>query len=261
MKWIDAHCHLADPRLDLGRDALLAQARVAGIGRWIQGGVDPADWDRQLELVARYPGEIVPVFGLHPWRAALSSESAIKHAVAELEKRLEDAPLMGEMGLDLVPRHADGEGLGRQELAFRLQLELAKRSNKPLVLHVVRGHEQALRYLTEAGELPAGGLIHSFSGPYETAKAYVDLGFLVSVGTAVCRLGHAALKAAIKRLPASALVVETDSPDQAIAGAGALNEPVALLEVARAVASLRGVSREEILDTATENMNRILRGL
>ncbi len=80
MEFWDAHSHLAEPRLDSERENFLKVAEAKGIRGWIQGGIEPADWDRQRALKARYPGQILTAFGLHPWWLADTDKSAVDSA-------------------------------------------------------------------------------------------------------------------------------------------------------------------------------------
>jgi TatD DNase family protein len=262
-QWIDGHCHLADPRFDTDLDHRLAEARAVGIGVWIQGGVGPEDWERQLQLQARLGAAIVPTFGLHPWWVAGHGEAELEAALALLEARLPRAMGLGELGLDASPHHCPPETLPRQSRAFEAQLAMAKHAHKPLVLHVVRAHPPALEALERLGPFPAGGLVHSFSGSGEIARQYLALGFHLSLGGSVTREGFQTLKKAVGSLPFDRLVLETDAPDQLpqLPGVepGSLNEPRHLVGIADAVARLRGVSREELLDQSTQNLKRLFR--
>ena len=272
-RYIDAHCHLADPRLDSGRDALIAECEKRGIGAFIQGGVDPEDWERQLELVRRYPGRVFPCFGIHPWvsGATPSDSGRLERALDELPKYLQRGVGLGETGLD-HGRKMDPAGFARQEQVFKHQLEIVRSRPLPLILHIVHAHAEALAILEELGPFPRGGLVHSFGGSREIADRYLKLGFTISVGGSVTRKGFETLKRAVVGLPLDRIVIESDSPDQipegfegwtcdAATGTGAssLNDPRSLWTVAEAIGSLRrdGISAAGLLDRSRENLIRI----
>lgn len=257
-RWIDAHCHLADERLAPELESILARSRASGVGSWVQGGVDPADWDRQLELRTRYGEGVVPVFGLHPWAAARMDETSVRAALAHLQQKLPQALALGETGLDLSSRHADPASLPLQLLAFREQVAMARDAGKPLILHVVRAHGQAFECLEAQGPHAPGGLIHAFSGSYEVAQRYIRLGFVVSVGASITREGRTSLKQALKRLKPTDWVIETDSPDQPPEGV-TLNEPARIRQIAEAAAELTGRDADSILDQSAATMRRILK--
>ena len=270
--YIDAHCHLADPRFAGSLEDVLARSREAGIGAWVQGGVDPEDWDRQLVIQKQYPGQIYTSFGLHPWWVARSSKSEFDQALKILAARLKEADGLGELGLDYGPRlEASLEARAWQREAFERQLELLEATPKPLVLHIVRAHEDSLSILqkhaqkySKGASFERGGLVHSFSAPREIAQKYLDLGFSLSISGGIARKGFETLKRAVSYIPLDRLLVETDSPDQPLADQQ-LNEPTALIEIARAIAGLRskhgGESAERILEQSARNITRIFGGL
>lgn len=251
--FIDAHTHLADPRFEGKLEEVLARSRAAGITAWIQGGVGPEDWDRQLALAARYEG-FHPCLGLHPWWVAAHSEEECRGALERLEALLERSVGLGELGLDHGPRWVAARE--RQLRIFREQLALACRRAKPLVLHVVRAHEEALEVLGDIGVPEAGGIVHSFSGNATFARRYLELGLSISVSGGVGRKGFETLKRAVVSLPPERLLLETDSPDQG-AQPGELNEPANLLETARALGALRGEDAGELLRKSSGNAKRI----
>lgn len=272
---IDAHCHLADPRL-LGRqDELFRRCEEKGIGAFIQGGVGPDDWRRQLTLARSYPGRVHPCFGLHPGFVSDASEDGarsrmgnrLEEALGLLPRLLSQAVGLGELGLDFSHR-TSVESHELQKEVFVRQLELVRASPLPLVLHVVRAHGPALDLLRAHAPYPRGGLIHSFSASWEVADQYLALGFTISVGGAVTReKGFETLKRAVARFPPDRLVIESDSPDQAPDRFDplwpGLNDPRSLWSVAKALSG--GIARnggpahspEELLRESRRTLVRI----
>jgi len=252
MAYIDAHCHLADSRFDGDREAALERAADAGLGGFVQGGVGPEDWARQQTLAdPRWR----LAFGLHPWWVAERDEAACEDALAKLETLVDRAPILGELGLDFHPKLPRASH-GRQEVVFRRQLELARRRDKPLALHVVQAHGPAIEILKKAGGA-FRGIVHGFTGSWETARAYLDLGLLISVGGALTREGYRKLKTAVGRIPPDRLVIESDAPDMAPAAhSGERNEPAFIWETARAAAALRNETAEGLMARAAANAKR-----
>lgn len=240
--WIDAHCHLASERWDALLSDEIAKARGLGISAWIQGGVDPADWDRQ-EAVRKQVPSLVTCFGLHPWWVGSVDDAEVESGLRALEKRLPSAGALGELGLDAAPKHVGS--LPRQTRAFERQLDLLARP-KPLVLHVVQAHEQALALLEKRGPFERGGIVHAFNGDIATARRYLALGLVPSVGGAVLRPGYKTLKAAIPLLPPEGLVIETDE-----------NSPADLVGIAQTVAALRNEDGKALLDRSSRTLERI----
>jgi TatD DNase family protein len=233
----------------------MTRSQDAGVGGWIQGGVSPRDWDRQLELQERYGPGFVTSFGLHPWEASRLRDEEILHVLGELELRLAQAQALGETGLDHSARFSP-EQRRMQLLAFEGQLRILSKHPKPLILHVVQAHDAALAMLRKAGPFPKGGLVHSFSASVEAAQEYLRLGFLLSISGAVAKRGFQKLKSALSSLPLDKIVVETDSPDQSPI-AGTRNEPARLILIAEAIGKLRGIDRDEVLDRSTENLRKL----
>jgi TatD DNase family protein len=258
VKWIDGHCHLADPRFDPERADVIARSEALGIGAWVQGGVSPEDWDRQAKLKAAYGGEkIYTSYGLHPWWVTRAGREEIQRGLELLAQRLPEADAAGELGLDLGEKNGGPPTLELQAGVFREQLKIARAAGKPLVLHVVRAHTQALDILKEFSPYLAGGLVHSFSGSRETAAQYLEQGFLLSISGGVTKPGFQTLKKALNSLPPERLVLETDAPDQPVEGVTGLNEPCRLVEIARAAAAIRGGSAEELLETSARNIRKL----
>ena len=262
---IDGHCHLADPRwsdpaLGAGLDAALVEARAQGINRFIQGGVGPDDWERQRELAVRYQGEIFCTFGIHPWWVIGHSDAEVEAAFGRLEKDFLAAPGavgVGELGLDLSDRAPVGD-IARQLKWMERQLDLAEARGLPVILHIVRAHEQALKLLESRPRPSRGGLVHSFSGGGTDAKRYQALGLTLSLSSGVVRKGFERLKKAVVQVSLETLVIESDAPDQPPPRlAGGLNRPAAIWDVAEAVGSLRGVSAEAILENSRDRLEKI----
>lgn len=261
--YIDAHCHLADPRLDSIRNDLLDRSRRAGVRAWIQGGVGPEDWERQKELKKQFPGEVHAVFGLHPWWIMDHERTEeIRQALQCLEEQIQECCAIGEIGLDFGSRASRTESRDRQLWSFEAQLEIASRIPKPLVLHVVRAHAEALSCLKKRQRvLDRGGIVHAFSGTPGIAKSYLDLGFSISLGGTVTKKSAESLellKEMIAVIPEDRLLIESDAPDQAPAGWGRkLNEPISILRIADTIAVIRGETPDELLRRSAENAVRI----
>ena len=253
--WADAHSHLADPRIE-NAGALLVEARAQGIQFFLQGGLGPEDWQRQLELASREPG-VWPVFGLHPYWVADHSDNDCEAALDQLARVMGKASALGETGLDFRPSIVK-DSKSRQISCFEAQLEMAKVAHKPVVLHIVRAFDEALQILDLFGHQTTG-FVHSFAGAWPQAKEYLDRGYLISVGGPLCRPGLKRLHQAVRQIPLDRLLIETDSPDQPPPGINlAENRPSTLLFVAERVAEIKGLTREQILDKTCENLRKLL---
>lgn len=257
--WIDAHSHLADPRWGADVDAALAEAVRLGVGFFLQGGVGPEDWRAQIELRRRYPDRIGLCFGLHPYFVAAHDDEICDIAIDSLAHALPDAMALGECGLDFRP-HVMRDSRERQIDLFQQQLELAEVAQLPVVLHLVQAHDEAINVFNVFGLPTRGGLVHSFNGSWAKAQDFLRRGLLLSVGGPVARPDNEKLREAVKRIPLEYLLVETDSPDQPPpAYKGERNPPASLWDVAKAVAEIRGMTPNEILDITASNFRRLFK--
>lgn len=255
MELIETHCHLyADP---LAADAagVLARARAAGVAQVVVPAYDLASWGPTLAL-ARQPG-VRPALGLHPWVAHEPLDA--QRLLAGL--RDSGAVAVGEIGLDHnVPQPEPAV----QAAALRLQLRAAAQLDLPVILHC-RGAFEPLLALLEAdvaeraaaGAAPLRGVVHAFSRGPELAARFLALGLHLGFGGALTRDGSRARRAAATA-PLERIVLETDAPSIGLAGVPTeQTEPRHVLEVARALAGLRGVDVAHIAEVTTANARQL----
>ena len=261
MRLFDAHCHLQDPRLAPHLEPALERAAEVGVEGFACAGVHEADWDSVLELARRLPG-VVPCLGLHPWHVGQRGE----HWLAGLEARLlASGAAVGEVGLDrwVQPRHE-----AAQRGVLRAQLLLARRLDRPVVLHCVRAWGWMMDVLQELGDFPAGLLFHSFSGPVDLVPRLLALGGWFSFSGAVTRQRSRRARAAAAHVPLDRLLLESDAPDLAPDlpphevpwrddRGRVINQPAYLTLVNTAVAALRGMAPEELAQSSRDNARRL----
>lgn len=263
--WIDAHCHLSDERVFSNITCILQDCEAVGITRFILGGVDPSEWARQTELDARFPGRFFKVFGLHPWWVDALVERlverndrniAIEAGLEELQRQLSSVIAIGEAGLDGARGRLKRSG-PEQIQVFRGQLDLAKKKEKPLALHVVRAHPHALQILGDTPYLGLKGMVHSFSGTVQDARRYLEMGWLLSFSAHITHPSALPLLAVLRECPADRLVFETDAPDQPPFGHSEANHtPFSLFKVLEQASLVRGESVEDLMRRSQENLAR-----
>jgi TatD DNase family protein len=248
MRLIDAHCHLE--RADYAEvSAVLERARAAGVVHAVVVGQfqAPGDWGNALELAAAHADFLSPTMGIHPHDAAQATEqdfATLERTCARPELRA-----VGEAGLDY---YYDRSPRDVQAQVFRRQCALARTLDKPLVVHVRDAHEDCEAILREEGI--RRGVIHCFTGDTAAARRYLDLGFHISLSGVVTYKKTEALQDAVRFTPLDRLMVETDSPFLApVPHRGRKNEPAHVVETARKVAELKGVTLDELaaITTAT----------
>ena len=260
--WVDSHIHSTDARwLEQGPgfEAVLQDASKQGIRFFMQGGVSPTEWVQQKKLKKQFTDQIGLCFGVHPYWVSVHSEDELESALDSLASVLPEALALGETGLDLRPAIV-GERSELQYRAFELQLELAQMTKKPMVLHLVRAHHEALRFFDVWGLPTAGAMVHSFNGSAKKAADFLELGFYLSVGGPLCRPDNEKLHQAIREIPLERLLIESDGPDQPSPEfAGQLHRPEGILLVAQKVAEIKKISPEEVLDQSRRNFEKLFK--
>ena len=206
-KIIDSHAHLDFPEFDIDRDALFQSMKKVGIQTAIIPGVSPEHWDKQHQIATQYSCPYA--LGIHPW----FSDKQFPNALSELDKRINDSVhdprfvAIGECGLDKLHK-SDWEV---QILVLEHQLMLAESLNLPVILHVVKAHNEIMPLLKRY-KLARGGVIHGFYGSIELATEYVKLGYKLGIGGLILNSGAKKLKDCITKIPTNSIIIETDSP-------------------------------------------------
>lgn len=256
---IDTHCHLDGPAFDGDRDEVLLRARAAGVTDVVVPGVEPAGWERLLGLCAAREG-LHAALGIHPQALADLPAADDDRHLADLEGLLDrgGAVAVGECGLD-GPTAGEGVPLDRQRAVLRGHLAIARRLGLPVLLHSLRAHDAMVDELERDG-LPAGGVLHSFSGSAEQVPPFAALGLHFSFAGPVTFDGARKPVAAARAVPPDRLLVETDAPDQTPhPHRGSRNEPAHLPLVLASVARAVGSSPADLDLLTTRNARRLLR--
>ena len=256
---IDSHAHLDMPRFSADRDEVMARARQAGITRIVTVGIDALSSRRAVDLAHEHSGVFAAV-GIHPEEARNSIPDDIEY-LAELAGH-PGVVAVGEIGLDF---YRDYEPRERQVEVFRWQLDLAARLKMPVVIHSRQAEAELVPILKVwLAKHPADrpGIIHCFNGALATAREYLALGFYISLGGYIGYPSARAIREVVKELPIDRILLETDSPFlPPQSHRGQRNEPAYVAETARELASIKGLSLEEVAGATTENVKRVLRGI
>jgi TatD DNase family protein len=252
MYWIDAHAHISFFNEDV-ICKMLEQGILKNLRFWCLAGYDASDWLKQQTLIDKFPKSFAPVFGLHPWRVIEMSESDIEADMKTLEAVLPFAKALGETGVDKF-KTEDVRLVQKQIALFEQHMELNKKFQWPLVLHIVRAENEALAVLKN---YTYSGVIHGFSGSYETAKRFIDLGFKISVGRGAYVQGYRQLKECVQKLNISDFLIESDA---ATTDDGLTEDPIAVFfKVATAVAEIKKVPMDELLSANYMNVQKVFR--
>ncbi len=250
---IDSHVHLDASEFEADREAVINNARAAGVRGFVVPAVDRPGFDAVLALAAARQ-DVCPALGIHP----LYVMSACEDDLVVLESRLAQgaARAVGEIGLDYFVTGIDPV---RQLEFFVAQLRLARRHDLPVILHVRRAVDAVLKQLRRIGV--RGGIAHAFNGSWQQAQMFIELGFRLGFGGAMSFEGSSRIRELARTLPLSAIVLETDAPDMPPAWCqGERNVPANLASYAALLAQLRGISLDEVVETTGRNARAALGG-
>lgn len=250
---VDSHCHLDFKDFAGDLDGIVARAETAGIGRIVTISTRVRRLADLLAIVERFPNVYCSV-GTHPHHA--DEEDGIPASeLIELTNHPKVIAL-GEAGLDNFYEHGSREAQAR---GFRAHIAAARATGLPLVIHTREADEDCGRILEEeVAKGPFKAVLHCYTGGRDLAMKAIDLGLSISFTGILTFKKSDALRALAAELPADRIMVETDSPYLAPGKhRGKRNEPSYVVEVARVLAEVRGVTLEEISRQTTENFFRL----
>jgi TatD DNase family protein len=259
--FIDTHAHIQGDEFTDDLDAVIERAHEAGVVQLVLPAVDLATAQSGLALARRYEG-LYATAGYHPHEASLLTPAALSATGALLSD--ERVVAVGEIGLDFYRMHSS---VVEQEAALSAQLEVAAKHTLPVIIHCRDAWDAAepllgawARRVASAFAGKPVGVLHYYTHDVETARHYVELGFLISIHTSVTHPKAAQLREVAAALPLESLVIETDSPYGAPqVRRSKRNEPSYVVEAARQIAEARGVSVEEVAIATTANARRLFR--
>lgn len=251
---IDIGVNLTHDSFDADRDAVVARAEAAGIGRMIITGTSVTTSAQAIELAARLGDGFFATAGVHPHHASeydTHSTEALRDLLAQ-----PTAVAAGECGLDFFRMFSPRDA---QLAAFEAQLELAAESRLPAFLHQRDAHEDFVAVLESVRPRLSGAVAHCFTGGPEELEDYLELDLYIGVTGWVCdeRRGHS-LRAALPHIPLNRLMLETDAPyllprDLDPAPKSRRNEPAYLGHILERVAEAIGESPETVAHAASAN--------
>lgn len=262
MNYYDAHNHLQDERFGGRQDALVAEAVAAGVTAMVVNGSCEADWPLVLDLAGRFPGVVIPSFGVHPWYVGECTPGWFQ----SLEEFLRKVPsLVGEIGLDRWKRDLPYEG---QEEVFISQLGLAAERNVPVSIHCLQAWGRLLQILQDEPRPARGFLLHSYGGSAEMVAPLAELGAYFSLPGYFAREDKGRKREAFLLVPPDRLLIETDAPDQALpevrithrlvgSDGTPLNHPANLPAVYAFAAELYGEPLEALAQRVEANFKRL----
>ena len=250
---IDSHCHLEYKGLVEDQPGVIARAREAGIGGFLNISTRRSEWDQVIATAAR-EDNIWASVGIHPHEADAHADLG---AAALLAAAAHDSVIgIGETGLDYFYDHSDR---ATQQALFRTHIAVARETGLPLIVHTREAEDDTSRIIAEEmeqGVFPA--LIHCFTASADFARKMLNLGLTISLSGIVTFKNAKDLQSIAAELPEDRLLVETDAPFLApVPHRGRTCEPAFTADTAKFVAELRGVAPEAVAEATTRNFFRL----
>ncbi|GAA4706734.1 TatD family hydrolase [Brevibacillus fulvus] len=251
---IDTHAHLDSPEFAEDRDEVIARALENGVKTIVNIGFNAETIPSTIRLAETYDF-IYAVVGWHPVDAKDMKDEHLDW-IEELTRHPKVVGI-GEMGLDY---HWDTSPRDVQAEVFRKQIRLARKLQKPIVIHNREAHQDVIQILREEKAGDVGGIMHCFSGSWETAKLALDMNFFISFGGPVTFKNAKQPKEVAAKVPLDRLLIETDSPYLTPHPfRGKRNESAYVRYVAEQLAEIHGLSYEELAKITSENARTVYR--
>ncbi|MBR4482645.1 MAG: TatD family hydrolase [Paludibacteraceae bacterium] len=254
MKIVDTHCHLDDPQFAEDLDFVVKRAKDAGVYKVLLASVSMFETEKMLAVEAAYPGFCYAMVGVHPQEVnAENYKRQIELFDIEIERRPYIA--VGEIGMDL---YWDKSTRAEQEVVFRHQVAAAVERGLPISIHSRDAFEPTVNILREFDPAKLRGVLHCFSSAPDNAKVMMSLGdFYFGIG-GVSTFKNAKFTERLSEIPLERILLETDAPYLApVPMRGKRNEPSFLVHVAGKLASVYGVSVDDICRITSENAEKL----
>lgn len=247
MQLFDTHAHLLDDKFDEDRNALIASLPAAGVRGFVEACVEADDIPKIQALTLLYDF-VYSSAGIHPHSASTADNTNLLRVERALEQNKVVA--VGEIGLDY---HYDFSPREAQREAFGNQLDLAIAAKKPVIIHDREAHADVMSMLSaRKGRL--GGVLHCYSGSYEDAVRYIDMGLYIAFGGALTFKNATKQRAIAEKLPLERIVIETDCPYMTPEPhRGERNSPLLIHLTLETLAKVRGITMEEAAAATYQN--------
>ena len=252
---IDSHCHLEYKGLVEDQAGVLARARSAGVGGFLNISTRQREWEQVIATATREP-DIWASVGIHPHEADAHADLGEAVLIAATEHPRVIA--IGETGLDY---HYDHSDRAVQRALFRTHIAVARQTSLPIIIHTRDAEDDTAAIIAEEmeqGAFPA--LIHCFTASADFGRKMLELGLTISISGIVTFKNARDLQEVTASLPEDRLLVETDAPFLApVPHRGRPCEPSFVADTARFIAQLRGVTPEALAETTTRNFARLFK--
>ncbi len=253
---IDSHAHIQGKEYAGEAADVIARARAAGVDTIIAvgGAGDMSSNTEAVALADAFPN-IYATVGMHPHDAKdVGADELV--ALCELASRPK-VIAVGETGLDYYYNHSPHDV---QRRVFTQFIQMARETRLPIVVHERDAAQETAELLRSEGMGMLRGVIHCFTGNYEAACAYLDLGFYLSFTGIITFKNADSLREVVRKVPLERMLVETDSPFLTpVPHRGKRNEPAYVRHVAETIATVKGVSLDQVATQTTDNARSLFR--
>ena len=252
MKYIDTHTHLYSEQFNSDRSSMIETAISKGVGTFYLPNIDHESIESMLKLEEQFPGQCLPMMGLHPCSVNATYQQELDLVKQWLDKRRFAA--IGEIGIDL---YWDKSFIAEQEIAFKQQIDWALEFGYTISIHCRSAFDEIYAILKSYPKLPKS-IFHCFSGNTEQAQQIIALGnFKLGIG-GVVTFKNSGLDKVVEDIDLEHLVLETDAPYLApVPHRGKRNESGYIPLIAEKIAAIKGISIEEVAAVTTKNAGDI----
>ncbi|WP_298473774.1 TatD family hydrolase [uncultured Maribacter sp.] len=248
----DTHTHLYSEAFDEDRKEVIQKAIDKGVERFFIPAIDSTYTESMLQLEKTFPENVFLMTGLHPTHVKENFKEELRHVKEQLVARKYVA--VGEIGIDL---YWDTSFLVEQQIAFKEQIQLAKKYKLPIVIHCRDAFNEVFEVLeSEKGE-DLFGVFHCFTGTLEQAKKAISYNMKLGIG-GVVTFKNGKIDTFLNQINLSHIVLETDAPYLApVPYRGKRNESLYILNVLEKVSLIYGVAQEEVAKQTTLNSKEV----
>lgn len=252
--WIDTHTHLYSEEFETDRESMVERALSAGINTLLMPNIDSTSIEGMLALEQRFPGQCLPMMGLHPCYVKENVADELTTVADWLAKRHFWA--VGEIGLDF---YWDTSFREQQHLAFREQLKMSAQYKLPVVIHSRSSTRECIDDVKALQDGRLTGVFHCFSGTLEEAREIIDLGFYLGIG-GVVTFKKSGLDLLVEQISLDHIVLETDAPYLApVPYRGKRNESAYLTLVGEKIADIKNLKIEDVATVTSSNARKLFK--
>ncbi|MFN8673284.1 MAG: TatD family hydrolase [Candidatus Sericytochromatia bacterium] len=254
--FFDSHAHINLPHYDNDRNEVIEKIFSLGVEKILIPAVDKETIESSLALSEKYPNNIFSSVGYHPQDAIKWEENSLDF-LKSYAKNNNAVKAIGEIGLDY---YWDTTPKEKQHEVFKIQIELAKELNLPLIIHTRDSLEDTIELLEENEANKVGGVFHCFSGDLAFAERCLRLGFYISFAGNITFKNANNLREVAKNIPLDKILIETDSPYLTpMPDRGKRNDPSYVIKVANQIAELKGLTVEEVAKQTFINAEKLFK--